>query len=90
MAVLILVLVVIVLVFVVVVAHLHRHRSVFDGGDMVCHIENRRPGFLYRFESVLKAFFQMETVGHNQRGVFHSAPVLQRGLEGMGVTSSRY
>ena len=53
-------------------------------------MEYRRAGFLHRFESVHEAFFQMETVGHNQRGAFHPAPVLQRGLEGVGVSASRY
>ena len=84
------ILVVVVLVLVIVVAQLHRRRAEFDGRDVVCHVENRRPSLLHRFESVHEAFFQMETVGHNQRGALHPAPVLQRGLEGMGVSSSRY
>ena len=49
--------VVVILVTVLVVAHLNRRRTVFDGRDVVCHVEYRRPGLLHRFESVQEPFF---------------------------------
>ena len=46
-----------VLVLMLVVAHLNRRRTVFDGRDVVCHVEYRRPGLLHRFESIHEPFF---------------------------------
>ena len=74
--------------FLVVMFELHAGGEA-NGLDVVSHMKYRRARFFHRFEGVTQAFFEVETVGHDHDGAFHSAPILQRGLEGMGVAARR-
>ena len=85
MVVRVLVLVVVVVVRVLVVAG---HRSKLNDRDVVGHVEHRRTCLLDGFNGVFQALLQVEAIGDDQGGILHSAPVLQRGLERVGITAS--
>ena len=79
--------VVVVVVRVVVVVVVAGHRSEFNDRDVVGHVEHRRTCLLDGFNGVFQALLQVEAIGNDQGGILHPAPVLQRGLERVGITA---
>ena len=75
-----------VFVFVVVVAGLHSER---DGIHAFGELEYRSAGLRNRFERVLQGLLQRQAVGHHQRRVLHTRPVLQRGLVTVRIAADR-
>ena len=72
--------------FVVVVAGLE---SVRDGVHAFGESEYRSAGLRHRFESVFQGLLQGQAVGHHQRRVLHTRPVLQRGLVTVRIAADR-
>ena len=71
---------------VVVVAGLE---SVRDGVHAFGESEYRSAGLRHRFESVFQGLLQGQAVGHHQRRVLHTRPVLQRGLVTVRIAADR-